>query len=76
MTIDQAYFAIESAADDPRRIRHPMSDLASVEQTMDEIEARAKGSEAPATIASLNTDRIWADYRKGKGTPVSVHRLK
>ncbi|MBI4923006.1 MAG: hypothetical protein HY834_14775 [Devosia nanyangense] len=56
------------------RIRHPMADLAEVNATMDEIAARQK-STAPLAVASIDSDKVWANYRRGKGTPTPASTL-
>ena len=57
-------FALVAAAD--LGAMHPMSDLAEVERTLDEIAARSGpvNSEVPELVASLNPKAIWAKYNK------------
>lgn len=58
-------FALVAAAD--LGAMHPMSDLAEVEATLDEIAARSSGpasSEVPELVASLNPKAIWDKYNK------------
>lgn len=74
-----SYFSIIGSADDKHRVRHPMSDLAELEATLDEIEARQTGRETLVTTRDdlqAMAPTIWANYRQGKGTPVPGKRSK
>jgi hypothetical protein len=71
----ESYFSIAGAADDKHRIRRPMSDLAELEATLDEIEGRQAGRETMVTTHDQLTamaPTIWANYRRGKGTPIKA----
>ena len=46
-----------------------MADLDAVDKTMDEILARQKPTNE-LTVASLDADAIWANFNKGKPTPI------
>jgi hypothetical protein len=74
---EASHFGMSAGAD--HLTRRPMTDLAEVERTMDEIEARnssprGRSSVPDLTVASLNSDAIWKNYRQNRGTPVAVHR--
>jgi hypothetical protein len=76
-TEPNSYFTLTGAADDRRPVRHPMSDLAELEATLDEMEARRDGRESLVTThdqLQAMAPQIWSNYRKGKGTPLPKGR--
>ena len=69
------FFALEATAG--ARLR-PMSELADVVATLDEIDANAAAADSDdiKPVAALNAEQIWSNYNRNKGTPVAVHRRR
>lgn len=72
----ESHWTSEAAAPTPghRPRRRSMAELADLELTADAILER-QNQPAPLAVATLDHDKIWANFREGKGTPTAASTL-